>query len=126
MSRVERIADEPAFGDSLALIDPSLRRKLRQVVRTDMPREKVTFPADVAPTKAIRYFYQVRSNVTHRGKEEPLDWDLLHTTAGELLRIFRVVKGAAESASQWPPTSDDLRHHPPQSAGFDNEGFRRA
>ena len=34
----------------------------------------MTFAPSGPPEKAITYLYQVRSNVTHRGKEEPLDW----------------------------------------------------
>ncbi|MDT5106891.1 MAG: hypothetical protein QOI25_4404, partial [Mycobacterium sp.] len=48
--------------------------------------------------------YQVRSNVTHRGKQEPLDWDLLHTATTEVLRIFRDVLYAAEKDAQWTGT----------------------
>lgn len=82
MSRVKKIATEPALMAGLRQIDPEVLRDLRSVARTDRPSEKAALDLEAEPEKAVTYFYQVRSNVTHRGKEEPLDWRLLHGATG--------------------------------------------
>ncbi|WP_131813883.1 hypothetical protein [Mycolicibacter kumamotonensis] len=103
--RVKRLAGEAQFEASLRATDPSATAKLRKLYRSDDPTEVVTFEPSGPPEKAITYLYQVRSNVTHRGKEELLDWDLLHTATAEVLRIFLDVLHAAERDSQWTGTS---------------------
>jgi hypothetical protein len=99
--RVKRLGDEVGFQISLRATDPTVTAKLRRVFRSDDPRTARTFDPDGEPAKAIDYLYQVRSNVTHRGKEGALDWDLLHTATAEVLRIFRDVLSAAEKEARW-------------------------
>lgn len=41
------------------------------------------------PEEAIEYYYQVRSNVTHRGKSSGIEYDLMHASLDELYAIFR-------------------------------------
>ena len=103
--RVKRLAGEAQFEASLRATDPSATAKLRQLFRSDDPGQAVTFEPSGPPEKAITYLYQVRSNVTHRGKGEPLDWELLHIVTAEVLRIFRAVLHAAEKDAQWTGTS---------------------
>ena len=103
--RVKRLGEEAQFETSLRATAPSATAKLRKIFRSDDPKQHVTFEPSGPPDKAIDYLYQVRSNVTHRGKEEPLDWDLLHTATAEVLRIFRDVLDAAEKDAQWTGTS---------------------
>lgn len=103
--RVKRLAGEAQFETSLRATDPSATAKLRKIFRSDDPGQVVTFDPSGPPEKAIDYLYQVRSNVTHHGKEEPLDWDLLHTATSEVRRIFRAVIDAARKDAQWTGTS---------------------
>jgi hypothetical protein len=103
--RVQLLAGEPQFEASLRATDPSATEKLRKLYRSDNPGQAVTFEPSGPPEKAITYLYQVRSNVTHRGKEEQQDWKLLQTATAELFRIFREVLHAAENDAQWTGTS---------------------
>lgn len=106
LQRVKLLAEEDQFRASLRATDASAtERKLRRLFRSDDPGQAETFKPLGRPVKAIDYLYQVRSNVTHRGKEEPLDWDLLHTATTELLRIFEDVLDAAEENARWTDTS---------------------
>ncbi|MFC7010073.1 gamma-glutamylcyclotransferase [Halalkalicoccus salilacus] len=41
------------------------------------------------PEEAIEYYYQVRSNVTHRGKSSGIEYGLMHDSLDELSAIFR-------------------------------------
>jgi hypothetical protein len=103
MKRVRRLAEEPAFKQGLR--DHVARP--RTVQRADRPGTKETLDPDV-PEKALRYYYQVRSNITHRGKGVVRDFDLLQKSIIELLPIYREVLRAAELDAQ-PST------HPGQS-----------
>jgi hypothetical protein len=47
------------------------------------------------PKKALDYFYQIRSNITHRGKAVVQDHDRLLNSLEELLQIFRNVLATA-------------------------------
>jgi hypothetical protein len=101
LQRVRRLAEETQFEASLRATNPAAKAKLRKLFRSDDPADSEKFDPLGRPEKAIDYLYQVRSNVTHRGKEEPLDWDLLHTATTEVLRIFRDVLDTAEKGAQW-------------------------
>jgi hypothetical protein len=52
-----------------------------------------------SPEKAVDYYYQVRSNITHRGKGVGRDYNLLRDSLAELLPIFREVLREAERAA---------------------------
>lgn len=104
-ARLKRLAREPGVADSLSK-DSGVTEELRKrkVFRSDDPGGSATFdPSD--PEKAISYLYQVRSNVTHRGKAHRLDWDLLRTATAETLRIFRDILHTAEEDARWTDTS---------------------
>lgn len=105
VEQVNRLADERQFGVSLRDTDPAATQKLRRLFRADDPTKAVRFDPCGSPKKAVEYLYQVRSNVTHRGKAQRLDWTLLHTATEEALRIFRDVLRTAEEASKWRDTS---------------------
>jgi hypothetical protein len=53
------------------------------------------------PEKAVGYYYQVRSNIIHRGKGAVRDFGLLKTSLEELLPIFREVLKTAEQDARW-------------------------
>lgn len=88
---VGQLAHESPFAESL-------RRHVkgsREIYRADRPGEKEVLDPK-SPDKAVRYYYQVRSNITHRGKGVVRDYDLLKNSLAELLPIFREVLKAAE------------------------------
>jgi hypothetical protein len=84
--KVFQLASEPAFVSGVS----QLVKEKREVVKTDDPGTKVTLePAN--PGKALAYYYQVRSNITHRGKAAVRDHEILVKSLDELLELFRRV-----------------------------------
>jgi hypothetical protein len=82
--KVFRLADEPEVRETLLELNP----EPRQVVRTSDPGRKETLIA-ADPKKALSYYYQLRSNVVHRGKTAPRDHERLVQSLDELLTIFQ-------------------------------------
>lgn len=99
MSRVTMLATEEAFKNALGEV-PEL--KARQIYRSDSPTKKVLTFDSADPDNTLKYLYQVRSNVTHRGKDMVPDWLMLHAATKELLRVFRSVLVAARRDSLDP------------------------
>jgi hypothetical protein len=89
--KVSQLAHEPAFAESLR----QYVKGRREVYRADRPDKKEVLDPQ-SPDKAVRYYYQVRSNITHRGKGVVQDYKLLKDSLAELLSIFRQVLKAAE------------------------------
>ncbi len=89
--KVGYLAHEAAFATGLR----AHVRETRTVYRADKPEEKEVLDPE-SPKKAVRYYYQVRSNITHRGKGVVRDYNLLRDSLAELLPIFREVLGQAE------------------------------
>jgi hypothetical protein len=93
--KVDKLAEEPAFARGLQLFV----KGRREVYRADRPRDKEVLDP-TSPKKSINYYYQVRSNITHRGKGVFRDYELLKDSLGELLPIFhRVLEAARQDAS---------------------------
>jgi hypothetical protein len=82
--KVFRLADDPVFASALSALAPERRR----VYRSDNPEKAEVLVAN-NPNKALAYYYQVRSNITHRGKASYNDHDTLVKSLKELLAIFR-------------------------------------
>ncbi len=94
-AKVVQLAREPAFGNGL-------RRRVterREVYRADQPSLREVLDPK-SPGKAVRYYYQVRSNITHRGKGVVRDFELLQNCLKELLPVFREVLKAAEDQAR--------------------------
>jgi hypothetical protein len=89
--KVNQLAREAAFVTGLR----AHVHEERTVNRADRPGEKEVLDPE-SPKKAVGYYYQVRSNITHRGKGIVRDYDLLHESLAELLTIFREVLREAE------------------------------
>ena len=89
--KIGRLAREPAFAEGL------LRHvnNKRIVYRVDRPSDKEVLDRE-RPEKAIQYYYQLRSNITHRGKAAVRDYEMLKHSLTELLAIFREVLKVAE------------------------------
>jgi hypothetical protein len=93
VNKVNRIADEPEFANALR----ELVTERRHVYRSDNPEKKETLDPAV-PKKSLAYYYQVRSNITHRGKAAYGDHDTLVKSLEELLKIFqRILKAEFKS-----------------------------
>ena len=89
-AKVMNLAQEETFRESLQDVVSATR----EVYRADNPTKRVSLdPSN--PRKSLAYYYQIRSNVTHRGKSVWHDFDLLKESLGELLEIFRRVKDKA-------------------------------
>jgi hypothetical protein len=89
--KVGELAREAAFVTGLR----AHVHEKRTVYRADRPGEKEVLDPE-SPEKSVRYYYQVRSNITHRGKGVDKDYRLLHMSLTELLPIFREVLRQAE------------------------------
>lgn len=90
--KVSQLALEPAFAASLL----QHVKTRREVYRADRPDEKEILDPQ-SPSKALNYYYQVRSNITHRGKGVVIDHDRVTKSLTELLSMFRDVLKQAEN-----------------------------
>jgi hypothetical protein len=84
--KVYKLADDPVFARALA----ERVTEERGVFRSDDPSKRaVLIPGK--PKKALEYYYQIRSNITHRGKTAIRDYEMLLKSLSELLGIFKEV-----------------------------------
>jgi hypothetical protein len=88
--KVNHLASENVFAEALAEAHPPRR----EVFRSHEPDDKAVLDWE-NPKKALDYYYQVRSNITHRGKAVPQDHDRLLQSLDELLPVFRKVLNSA-------------------------------
>ena len=95
MEKVNQLTTEAAFADGLR----QHATQGREIYRADRPGEKVVLDPQ-SPIKAIEYFYQLRSNITHRGKGVVRDHERILKSLSELLSIFRGVLKAARTDAQ--------------------------
>ena len=85
MQKVWHIADESTFKKEVAALPDNGGS---WVYRANEPGKKALFlPTD--PKKSLDYYYQIRSNMAHRGKAEYGDFYRVHKALSELLPIFR-------------------------------------
>jgi hypothetical protein len=90
-SKVKRLADEAAFASGLGCL-PAV---VRSVQRADDPGQRVTFdPND--PKKSLEYYYQVRSNMVHRGKAMARDHRIVVESCGQLIGLFKQALAKAQ------------------------------
>lgn len=64
----------------------------RSVFRADNPECKETLNKD-NPNKSIKYYYQLRCNITHRGKAVVRDYDIIRKSYDELFNILEYLLG---------------------------------
>ena len=93
--RVSQLAKDPQFSETMNLIPV----EPREIFRIDRPNEKIKLLAE-NPDSALEYYYQVRSNLAHRGKGMWKDHAILAKSLAELVAIFRNVIASARSASE--------------------------
>lgn len=94
--KVMNLAEEPAFRAALL----KYVSERRAVQRADKPTEKCVLDANF-PSKAMAYYYQLRSNLVHRGKGVSDDHERLEKSLRELLAIFKETLAAAFKVSCW-------------------------
>lgn len=83
------MAAEDAFQRGIKNEDIiSDRRDGHVLYRTDRPQVSHKLSRDSAE-QTIDYYHQARSNLAHRGKSAPMEFDLLYDSTEELLTIFR-------------------------------------
>jgi hypothetical protein len=94
--KINNLANEPAFIQALK----DNVSNSRSIFRADRPEDKVTL--DPMNSKgSLEYYYQIRSNITHRGKTVVKDHEILRDSLSELLNIFQSVLKAAFEAAQY-------------------------
>ena len=86
---MKQIAKEPAFAEALSR-EVCVSRRL---YRADRAGNKITL-LSTDPAKSVEYYYQMRSNITHRGKGVVRDHEILRASLSEFLAIFRTVLNA--------------------------------
>ena len=82
MERIYQLKDDPNFCKVLK----EVVERERTIFRSDNPRTRVILDPD-KPKNAINYYYQVRSNIVHRGKAIYDDYNILFSSINELLTI---------------------------------------
>jgi hypothetical protein len=101
---INKLAEEPAFvkGLSLTVTEP------RRIYRADDPGKHVDLDVE-SPKKSVWFYYQIRSNITHRGKGVVRDHRILASALPQLLSIFRMVLAEAEAEAK--KLADSLSQH---------------
>jgi hypothetical protein len=99
MGKVQNLAQEPAF-------ERAFRREVKEdrtIYRVDDPDKdkKVKLSPSGSAKKALEYYYQVRCNVTHRGKAASRDLQTMYLSTRELFAITSEVIGTAFLEAQW-------------------------
>jgi hypothetical protein len=97
MKKLDKVGTEPAF---LAAVRRHVKAPL-SVVRADKPEEKKRLDAE-RPETALDFFYQVRSNMAHRGKAVVRDHALVLGSLEMLLHIFTETLTVAFEDARWP------------------------
>ena len=98
-AKVMQMADDPQFK---ALLKKRVSRKHR-VRRTDRPKGHCQLNRD-KPRSSLSYYYQIRHNITHRGKGVIGDHKVVKESLSELLDIFKeLLDTAFESSLNWSP-----------------------
>jgi hypothetical protein len=97
--KVMQIADDPKFGQLLK----RMVTRTHRIQRADRPQDHYELtPGDAK--KSLNYYYQIRSNITHRGKGVVRDHEIVRDSLKELLEIFsELLRGAFESSSREAP-----------------------
>lgn len=102
-AKVERkiayLAAEEGFREAVLKIVPESSRR---IYRADRPKDSEVLDRN-NPKKSLDYYYQVRCNVTHRGKGIVRDHEELVKSLGEMVSIMRDVLMRAKKEAGWLP-----------------------
>jgi len=97
--KIMQIADDSQFAH---LLKQRVIRKHR-VQRADRPQDHYELNPNDA-RKSLNYYYQIRSNITHRGKGVERDHETVRDSLKELFDIFtKLLQTAFESSSTEAP-----------------------
>jgi hypothetical protein len=86
MERIKLLGEEPAFAAALRAVAP----EPRSVFDSRDPDDRADLDADT-PSRSVRYYYQVRSNLSHRGKGAIRDGETVRSSLVEFLAVFRSI-----------------------------------
>ncbi len=92
LAKIHRLAGEDAFRDALREVVRDSEEP-RVVHRASDPEDRVKLDPD-NPRRSIDYYYQVRSNMAHRGKAAIRDRQIVGDALSELLEIHKRVLAA--------------------------------
>ena len=89
------MADEASFKNALRRVVKVVKNE-RHVFRADDPEKKMLTLNPDNTKQSLKYYRQVRSNATHRGKGSPVrDFKIVQLSLIELTEIFSSVLSAA-------------------------------
>lgn len=94
-AKVRKVASEAPFAEMLRI----MVQDGRSIQRADRPDQRLNLNAD-DPQASMDYYYQIRSNLIHRGKGMDKDHDIVLKSSRELLAIFRHVLTCAEAEAK--------------------------
>lgn len=83
-ANIGRLANDQYFKEALKIF----AKKERYVYSSEDPGNKLTLNSD-NPKKSVAYYYQVRCNITHRGKAVVRDHDTVKNSFDELFKITK-------------------------------------
>lgn len=86
MKKIARLAENKTFVNCLK----NYPAKIRKIYKTTDLSNAYSFEPEY-PKACIDYYYQIRSNVTHRGKAAAVDAVLVSQALSELTEIFKEV-----------------------------------
>lgn len=95
MEKIYNIAEEEAFLKGLS----QSSKVHRTIYSSAHIRNKFVFDIN-KPRQCVKYYYQVRSNITHRGKASFADEALVRNVLKELAHIFKNMLEDAQLASE--------------------------
>lgn len=84
--KVKQLAEEQPFKDALK----KFVKEQREIFRAHRPGDRILLNQS-NPNKSLEYYYQMRSNIAHRGKSVVRDFDKLLNSLEELYNIFKIV-----------------------------------
>jgi hypothetical protein len=103
MQRLLRMADQDvALRDFLKDLPSTCGGDVykRPIYKSDRPEEKCVFDAE-NPKKCVEWYYQIRCNITHRGKDLCGDVSLVRCALVDMLNALRaMIKRAREEANR--------------------------
>ena len=98
MVAIENFGSDPSFVKAIQefLSEGNGFQNLRQIYSTKTPSDK-TKPSTDNHSKTVKYLYQVRSNITHRGKagyssDQALLHDCIKITLGALQNLLDTIE----------------------------------
>ncbi len=95
LAKIRRLAGEDAFQEALR----EVVKDTRVIYRANDPEDRVKLdPSD--PRRSIEYYYQIRSNMAHRGKAAIRDRKIVGDALLELLTIHKRVLAATLSGQE--------------------------